>query len=52
MRVEHDRHVNGLFARPTWLEAVRAAGSEALNVPFEHSELEPGTHDLFLGIKP
>jgi SAM-dependent methyltransferase len=52
MRVEHDRHVNGLFARQAWLNAIEAAGFEPLVLPFEHSEMEPAAMSLFLGIKP
>ncbi|HMB92359.1 MAG TPA: class I SAM-dependent methyltransferase [Rhodothermales bacterium] len=52
MRVEHDRHVNGLFSRQTWLEAITSVGFEAQVLPFEHSEVEPGTMELFLGLKP
>lgn len=52
MRVEHDRHVHGLFARQTWLDLMREIGFEGRVMPFEHSELEPGSHELFLGIKP
>lgn len=48
---EHDRHVNGLFARQAWLDAIEAAGFEASVLPFEHSEVEPGSMEFFLGIK-
>jgi SAM-dependent methyltransferase len=50
--VEHDRHVEGLFSRATWLEVLGEVGFQARAVPFEHSEIEPGTHDLFVGVKP
>lgn len=52
MRVEHDRHVEGLFARADWLRALHAAGFRARAVPLEHSELEPGAHEVFVAIKP
>lgn len=52
VRVEHDRHVHGVFPRQTWLDIIRSVGFEASVVPFEHSELEPGTHELFVGEKP
>lgn len=52
VRVEHDRHIEGLFARATWLQILAEAGFEPKVVPFEHSELEPGSYELFLGVKP
>jgi ubiquinone/menaquinone biosynthesis C-methylase UbiE len=51
VRVEHDRHVEGLFARAQWLQLVADVGFEPRLVPFGHSELEPGAYELFLGIK-
>jgi SAM-dependent methyltransferase len=48
VRVEHDRHVEGLFPRGTWLQLLSEAGFEARSVPFEHSELEPGCHEVFV----
>ena len=48
IRVEHDRHVEGLFSRADWLRLLAEAGFEARVVPFEHSELESGAHDLFV----
>ena len=44
----YDRHVEGLFSRRDWLKWLREAGFEAARVPFEHSELEPGSHEVFL----
>jgi hypothetical protein len=52
LRVELDRHVEGVFPRATWLELMAAVGFDARVVPFDHSELEPGTYELFLGVKP
>lgn len=49
MRVEHDRHVEGLFARAEWLQWLTDAGFEPKVVPLEHSELEPGRHEVFVG---
>lgn len=51
VRVEHDRHVQGLFARQTWIDIVRAAGFTPLRLPIEHSELETGTYEVFVGVK-
>jgi SAM-dependent methyltransferase len=52
VRVEHDRHVEGLFPRATWLELLADAGFEARAVPVEHSELEPGGYELFVATRP
>jgi SAM-dependent methyltransferase len=52
VRVEHDRHVVGLFPRATWLELLEEVGFQARAVPVEHSELEPGTYELFVATRP
>ena len=52
VRVEHDRHIEGLFSRDTWLRTLAEAGFEPQVVPFEHSDLEPGTHEIFVCIRP
>lgn len=52
MRVEHDRHVEGLFSREDWLRLLSDAGFEARAVSLEHSELEPGSHEVFVARKP
>jgi SAM-dependent methyltransferase len=49
--VEHDRHVEGLFARSDWLRLLEDVGFQPRVVPFEHSELEPGQYQVFLGVK-
>lgn len=51
VRVEHDRHVEGLFARGDWLRLFAAVGFQARVVRFDHSELEPGKYEVFLGMK-
>jgi SAM-dependent methyltransferase len=38
VRVEHDRHIEGLFERRTWLELLEAQGFDARAVPFEDSD--------------
>ena len=43
VRVEHDRHIEGLFSRVEWLRLLSEAGFEPTVVPMEHSELEPGS---------
>ena len=52
VRVEHDRHVEGLFARADWIRLLSEAGFEAQSVPFEHSDLEPLSHEVFVATKP
>jgi SAM-dependent methyltransferase len=51
VRVAHDRHVDGLFARETWLRLMGEAGFEARVTPLVHSEVEPGLHEVFVGTK-
>src|SRR5688572_11928375 len=52
VRVEHDHHVEGLFSRDDWLRFLTEAGFDATVVPCEHSEIEPGTYEVFVGRKP
>jgi SAM-dependent methyltransferase len=52
MQIEQDRHVEGLFSRATWLRLLSDAGFDARAVPLEHSELTPGSHEVFVAIKP
>jgi SAM-dependent methyltransferase len=47
-----DRHVLGLFSHQTWLALITRAGFQAGSVPFEHSELAPGSAQVFLGTRP
>jgi hypothetical protein len=49
VRVEHDRHVEGLFPRDVWLDLISEVGFVAERVPFEHSEVEPGEIEVFIG---
>lgn len=48
VRVVHDRHEEGLFARGDWLRLLSEAGFEPLVVPLEHSEVDPMTHEVFV----
>jgi SAM-dependent methyltransferase len=52
VRVEHDRHVEGLFGRGDWLRLLAGAGFAPRAVPFEHSALEPGHHEVFVATRP
>jgi hypothetical protein len=51
VRAVQDRHLEGLFSRETWLRLLSDAGFEAFAVPFDHSELEPGTYEVFVAVK-
>jgi hypothetical protein len=50
--VEHDRHVEGLFPRATWLRLLEETGFAARAVPVDHSELEPGSYELLVATRP
>lgn len=53
IRCVHDRHRHGLFPRATWLRLLAEAGFEAAHtLPFEHSEVEPDTMELFVAHRP
>jgi len=52
IKVVHDRHIEGLYPRDTWLRLFRKAGFEPRVVAFDHSELEPGSYELFVCVKP
>ena len=53
VRVEHDRHIEGIFPRAAWLRLLAAAGyAGARSVPIEHSDLEPGSTEVFLAVRP
>lgn len=49
VRVEHERHEHGLFARQVWLDTLARAGFEASGAIIEHSQLEPDTYEVFVG---
>lgn len=52
LRCEYDRHVMGLFGHGDWLRLITEVGFQARSIQFEHSQIEPGSVELFLGIKP
>lgn len=52
LRCEYDEHICGLFSEVTWLDVINSAGFQAISLPFEHSEVEPGSTLVFLGLKP
>ena len=51
MRVEHDRHLEGLFGRNEWLQLLTEAGFQPRNMPLAIPDVEPGTYEVFLGVK-
>lgn len=52
VRVEHDRHHFGLFGRADWLRLLTEVGFQPKVLPLEHSEVEPGASEVFVGVKP
>ncbi len=48
----HDRHVVGLFARADWLRLLAQVGFRATGRPLEHSEVPPGSVEVFVAVKP
>jgi len=52
LRSIYDRHTLGLFPRETWLRLVGQAGLTARLIPYENRNIEPGSGDLFVGLKP
>jgi SAM-dependent methyltransferase len=49
IRVEHDRHIEGLFSRAEWIRALSDVGFIAESVPFTHSELPGQGLEVFVG---
>jgi trans-aconitate methyltransferase len=52
VHVVHDRHVEGLFSRDAWLRLLAEAGFVAESVIFDHSEIDPGSYEVFLARVP
>lgn len=52
MRCVHDRHSEGLFGRDDWLLLLAEVGFRATMRPLEHSEVSPGTVEVFVAVKP
>jgi hypothetical protein len=50
--VEQDRHIEGLFPRGHWLRILSETGFVPATLPFEQSDLEPTTHEVFIAKKP
>lgn len=51
IRVEHDRHFEGLFSRDEWIDLMIQTGFRTTTVPLEHSDLAYKP-ELFIGVKP
>jgi SAM-dependent methyltransferase len=49
IHVEHDRHIEGLFPRQTWLDLLADVGFIGERVPFAHSALPGRELDVFVG---
>jgi SAM-dependent methyltransferase len=49
-RVVHDRHVEGLFWREEWLRWLTDAGFTARMHYIDHTELEPWSYEVFVGV--
>lgn len=52
VRIEHDRSLEGLFPRGVWLRLLADVGFSPRAVPFDHSELEPGSYEVFVATRP
>lgn len=52
LRVEQDTHVEGLFTRTEWLQWLADTGFRPYVTSLEHSEIEPGTQDVFVAVRP
>lgn len=51
-RVVHEKDIEGLFPRSRWLTLLADVGFTARAVPLEHSEVQPGLHEMFVGSRP
>jgi ubiquinone/menaquinone biosynthesis C-methylase UbiE len=51
VRIEYDRHNNGIFSKDKWLDIVSGLGFKSKIIPIDHSEIEKGQYNAVLGIK-
>jgi hypothetical protein len=49
MRVEHHRHIKGLFSREPWMSLMSRVGFSPEGVSFDHSEMDGVELDVFVG---
>ncbi len=47
----HDRHIEGLFPKATWLQLLKECGFSTQYIPFNHSELAPDSYGIFRSMK-
>ncbi len=52
VHVDHDRHIEGLFARADWLGILAEVGFQPEAVCLEFADYEPGAYEIFVGKKP
>ncbi len=52
IQIVDDIHLCGLFGQAQWLRIMTETGFTPSLRPFEHSEIEPGSGVVFLGVKP
>jgi hypothetical protein len=52
VRVEHERHIEGLFPRAVWLRLLHEAGFRAKVRTYDHGEIEPGFSEIFVAVRP
>lgn len=53
LQLDGDRHIQGLFPRGVWLQLLSDVGfTGARALPLEHSEIEPGLHEVFVASRP
>jgi SAM-dependent methyltransferase len=52
MRIDHDRHIEGLFSRDVWLRLLAETGFRAHGRLLEHSEVELGDVEVFVAVRP
>jgi SAM-dependent methyltransferase len=51
-RCVHEQHAHALFRRADWLRLLAEVGFRASVRPFEHSEVPPGTLEVFVAVRP
>ena len=52
VRVEQDRHFDGLFPRADWLRLLSGAGFDVTVLPIDHTDLDPGSYEVFVCKRP
>jgi hypothetical protein len=52
VRIEYDRHIQGLFGRDDWLRWLAEGGFHASIVPLVLPDIPPGQHEMFVARRP